>query len=198
LQFKRRLVNMESRSDAGGDEIRRGRARARTPYKDGMAYDCASRGLNPEETIQVRFAAELFAWMQHPIVAQQGRRRMARFLEELALPAATLPDPDGGPEAALRRMCENDAGVRLRLGRHCAMRRCIWSCLRGRSAFAMAGRYEHAAWLYLMPGAARKLAAQHLGAIECPAAAAAEFLETLERAAADQAAVTETGAPQAS
>ena len=49
-----------------------------------------------------------------------------------------------------------------------------------------------------MPAAARKLAAWHLGAVECPAAAAAEFLETLERAAADQAAVTETGAPQAS
>ena len=167
--------------------------------KDGMAYDCASRGLNPEETIQVRFAAELFAWMQHPIVAQQGRRRMARFLEELALPAATLPDPDDGPEAALRRMCENDAGVRLRLGqalRHASLY--LELSARALPQFAMAGRYEHAAWLYLMPGAARKLAAQHLGAIECPAAAAAEFLETLERAAADQAAVTETGAPQAS
>jgi hypothetical protein len=52
--------------------------------------------------------------------------------------------------------------------------------------------------LYLMPAAARKLAAQHLGAIECPAAAAAEFLETLERAVADQAAETESDPPQAS
>jgi hypothetical protein len=159
-----------------------------------MAYVRASRGLNPEERIQVRFAAELFTWMLHPVVAQQGRRGMARFLEELA-----LPDPDGGPEAALRRMCENDAGVRLRLGqalRHAPLY--VELSARALPQFATAGRYEHAAWLYLMPGAARKLAAQHLGAVHCPAAAAAEFLETLERAAVDQAAVTQTGAPQAS
>jgi hypothetical protein len=163
-----------------------------------MAYVCISRELNPGERIQVRFAAELFAWMQHPIVAQQGRHGMARFLEELALPVGTLPELAGAPEAALRRVCENDAGLRLRLGqalRHAPLY--LELSARALPQFATAGRYEHAAWLYLMPAAARKLAARHLGAIDCPAAAAAEFRETLERAAADQAAVTETGAPQA-
>lgn len=163
-----------------------------------MAYVCTSRGLNPGERIQVRFAAELIGWMRHPVVAQQGRHGMARFLEELALPLEGLPEPADEPEAALGRMCENDAGVRLRLGqalRHAPLY--LELSARALPQFATAGRYEHAAWLYLMPEAALKLAARHLGAVHCPAAAAAEFLETLERAVADQAAVTGTGAPQA-
>ena len=162
-----------------------------------MAYVCASRELNPDERIEVRFAAELIGWMRHPVVAQQGRRGMARFLEELALPAAMLPDPTGGPEAALRRMCENDGGIRLRLGQ--ALRHApLYLELSAQSLpqFATDGRYEHAAWLYLMPEAARKLAARHFGAVHCPPAAAAEFLETLGRVVADHAAVTESDAPQ--
>ena len=37
-----------------------------------MAFDYASRGLNPEETIQVRFAAELFAWCSTPWWRNKG------------------------------------------------------------------------------------------------------------------------------
>ena len=164
-----------------------------------MAYVGTTRELNPGERMQVRFAAELFGWMREPGVAEQGRHGMARFLEELALPPEGLPDPAGGPEAALRRMCESDAGVRLRL-RQALRHAPLYVELSAQSLpqFTMPGRLQHAAWLYLMPAAARKLAAWHLGAVECPAAAAAEFLETLERAVADQAAAPRAGATQAS
>ncbi len=163
-----------------------------------MANVCTTRELNPGERMQVRFAAELFGWMQEPGVAEHGWRGMARFLGELALPPERPPDPAGGPEAALRRMCESDAGIRLRLGqalRHVPLY--LELSARALPQFTTPGRFRHAAWLYLMPGAARKLAAWHLGKVECPAAAAAEFLETLEQAVADQAAGTEAGAPQA-
>src|SRR5271157_133885 len=120
--------------------------------RTGMADFCTTRGVNPCEESQVWFAAELFAWMRHPVVAQQGQRGMARFLEELALPLEELPDPADGVEAALSQMCESDAGVRLRLGQ--ALRHVpLYLELSARSLpqFATAERYEHAAWLYLMP-----------------------------------------------
>ncbi|MGD0579986.1 MAG: hypothetical protein ABSC08_13775 [Bryobacteraceae bacterium] len=159
-----------------------------------MSYVYTTEKLNPIEEMQVRFAAELFGWMREPVVQEQGRRQMARFLEELALPVQELPDPANTPEAALRLICESDAEVRQRLGR--ALRHVpLYLELSARALpyFATPGRYRHAAWLYLTPEAARRLAARHLGAMHCRAAAAEEFLQTLELKAADQAAVTEAG-----
>jgi hypothetical protein len=159
---------------------------------------CTPRGLDSGERIQVRFAAALFGWMQHSVVARQGRREMGRFLEALALPLQSLPDPADGPEAALARMCESDAGVRLRLGqalRHAPLY--LELSAHALPHFTTAARYRHAAWLYLMPEPARRLAAQHLGAVRCPPQTAAELLEMLERRMADQAAATQAGTPQA-
>jgi hypothetical protein len=163
-----------------------------------MSCVCATKELNPIETIQVRLAAEIFAWMQIPAVSGPAWHEMARFLEALDPPVHDLAQPAGTPAATLRQMCESDAGVRLRLGlvlRHAPLY--LELSARAFPAFGARSRFEHAAWLYLTPKQALRRAEWHLGAVSCPPELAAEFLDSLERRVALQAADTTLGAPQA-
>lgn len=163
-----------------------------------MSYVNATTELNPIEKMQVSLAAEMFAWLQVPAVAGPAGREMSRFLEALDLPAQELPQTGGTPGAALRQICESNEGVRLRLGlvlRHAALY--LELSARALPALPIRARFEHAAWLYLMPAVALRLATRYLGALSCPPEAAAEFMDTLERRVADQAVKTHVGAPQA-
>ena len=154
--------------------------------------------VNPIEETQIRFAAEIFGWMQLCVVARHSRPQMARFLKELALPVEALPDPAEPPESALRMICESDSGVRERLGlalRHLP----LYVALSARllPQFVTGARLRHAAWLYLNPAVARTIANSHRVKLPCSEADAEEFLTNLECHAADQAMATRDGAPQA-
>ena len=163
-----------------------------------MSYVKATETLDSSEERLIRFAAELFGWMKERAVSEPFRPEMSRFLAELALRADDLPEPAGTPEASLRMICTSNREVRARLQqvlRHAPLYMELSALTLPQ--FTMAGHYRHAAWLYLSPPVARRVAREQMTKLSCPPAEAEEFLETLERRVADQATVTRDGAPQA-
>ena len=163
-----------------------------------MSYVEATQTLDSREETLIRFAAELFGWMKERAVSERFRPQMSRFLGELALRAEDLPEPAGTPEASMRTICESNAEVRDRL-RHALRHVPLYMELSALTLpqFTMAGHYRHAAWLYLTPAVAHRVAREQMNRLSCPKAESKEFLEELGRRVADQATVTRNGAPQA-
>ena len=163
-----------------------------------MADLRGNKQLNPVEKQQVRFAAQLFEWMRHPVMAHRGRTAMERFLEELAPPADMVVGTASDTEGSLATLCASDDALRQRLGealRHAPLY--VELSARVLPLFAPAGRFEHASWLYLAPDAALRLAKMYLSGIRCPERVAEEFLETLESRVAAQEATSAADGTQA-